>query len=137
MNQIDFLLVPDRYAARYLRRRLTDRGDYLSTVVGTFNELIECARGAYLLPKADEQWSQKLINYAIELPDTFWSKSIVHYQRESTSALELTLTKLLEGFSQKNFQILLPWKTCLVLARSISKTLYVYMKQWGKHYPRL
>ena len=50
---LHFLLVPDKAAARRVRRAIASRDACAGTVVGTWGELVDQARRAYLLPPVD------------------------------------------------------------------------------------
>ena len=59
---LHFLLVPDKAAARRVRRAIASRGACAGTVVGTWGELVDQARKAYLLPPVDADWKTRLVS---------------------------------------------------------------------------
>ncbi len=82
-----FLLVPDRAAARRIRRALVRDGSRLGVSVGTWPELLGHARQAYLLPACEEQWESRLEEAMAGIPDAFWSRSFQVARGETVSAV--------------------------------------------------
>jgi hypothetical protein len=83
---LQFLLVPDKAAARSVRRAIASRGACAGTVVGTWGELVDQARRAYLLPPVDADWETRLDDAAEKVKDAFWSKS---YEVDPEGTLEV------------------------------------------------
>ena len=72
---LHFLLVPDKAAARRVRRAIASRGACAGTVVGTWGELVDQTRKAYLLPPVDADWETRLAEAVVKAKDAFWSNS--------------------------------------------------------------
>jgi ATP-dependent helicase/nuclease subunit B len=72
---IHFLLVPDRGAARRLRRRLAENGLTVGIKVGTTIELLERVRQIYLAPNQEYDWNHEF-STALQQTSGFWSKSL-------------------------------------------------------------
>ncbi|MFK5925901.1 MAG: hypothetical protein QM483_04640 [Desulfuromusa sp.] len=116
MNTIHFLLTPDHFASRHLRRYVTQNHNFLGIVVGTFSELLEQVRIGYLLKKPEDIWQEKLLESALKKSDAFWSRSLKLYPRETTNAVEKALSYLLEGSFPDPIKIPTQWDDCSVLA---------------------
>lgn len=97
MNQIQFLLVPDKSSARLVKRKVAEKGSKFSVIVGTWPELAEQARKAYLLPETKEQWDSKLAEAARSMTTAFWAKSREFAEVETLRSINSSLTMLLEG----------------------------------------
>ena len=82
-----FLLVPDRAAARRMRRALARDGSRLGVMVGTWLELLGHARQAYLLPAGEEQWESRLEEAMASIADAFWSRSFEVARGETVSTV--------------------------------------------------
>ena len=72
---LHFLLVPDAGAARRLRRLLCSDQARVGVLVGTWGELLEQARAAYLLPVPDEQWGARFSEALAANSKAFWARS--------------------------------------------------------------
>lgn len=70
-----FLLVPDKASARKGRRAVATQGARAGTAVGTWGELVEQARKAYLLPPADPDWDARLADAVKNQEKSFWAES--------------------------------------------------------------
>jgi len=81
-----FLLVPDSGAARRLRRALASEGARVGVVVGTWLELLEQARAAYLLP-APADWDDALRAALAAVEDAFWQRSLEVAPAETAAAV--------------------------------------------------
>jgi len=92
-----FLLVPDRAAARRVRRLVAERLPRLGVRVGTWGELLEALRGACLLPKPPEDFRERVAHAAAQGKDAFWSESFKTAPDETTAVLAGELTRLLEN----------------------------------------
>ena len=115
MIKIHFLLTPDHFASRHLRRNITQNSSFLGIVVGTFSELLEQVRVGYLLKKPEDIWQEKLIEPAQKKTDAFWSRSLKLYPRETTKAVEKALVDLIEGSFPDPIKIPGQWDDCSVL----------------------
>ena len=71
MQAIQFLLVPDGGAARRLRRILATQSPSMGVVVGTWPELVEQARSAYLIPTQVSDWKSQFHSALEQLPNAF------------------------------------------------------------------
>ena len=76
MQAIQFVLVPDGSAARRLRRILATQSPSMGIVVGTWPELIEQARSAYVIAPQVSDWKSQFHAALEQLPDAFWSNSL-------------------------------------------------------------
>jgi len=97
LKTIHFLLTPDHFASRHLRRYITQNNSFLGITVGTFSELLEQVRSAYFLKKPDGLWQNKLNQAAEQIADVFWSRSFTLYPNETGKSIEKALTDLIEG----------------------------------------
>ncbi|MGK2907742.1 MAG: PD-(D/E)XK nuclease family protein [Desulfuromonadales bacterium] len=95
MKQFSFLLCPDRSAARRVRRLVASKAPDTDVVVGTWPELVQHARDAYLLGTIEEAWSAALAQAASSITEAFWAKSLVLAMPETLGILDRTLTQLL------------------------------------------
>ena len=94
---IHFLLVPDKAAARRVRRAIASRGACAGTVVGTWGELVDQARKAYLIPPVDAAWDTRLADAAEKVKDAFWSNSYKGDQEGTLEVLGRELNRLLSA----------------------------------------
>jgi RecB family exonuclease len=94
---LHFLLVPDKAAARRVRRAVASRGACAGTVVGTWGELVDQARRAYLIPPVDTGWGTRLADAAEKKKDAFWSKSYESDPEGTVEALGRELKRLLSA----------------------------------------
>lgn len=92
-----FLLVPDRAAARRVRRAVASRGACAGTVIGTWAELVDAARRAYLLPPAEAGWDARLGEAAVSVKNAFWSTSYESDPEGTLEVLERELRRLLSA----------------------------------------
>lgn len=92
-----FLLVPDAGAARRVRRLLAERGACSGVVVGTFPELLERARRAWLVPEQQEDRNAAFAAALAELEDAFWSGSLAVAPEETATAVRSALAALLSA----------------------------------------
>lgn len=98
MAQLEhFILAPDRAAARRLRRLLAEAQSRSHVLVGTWPELLETARGHYLLPLVENAWSGLLAEAAGAMGDGFWASSLEVAPEETLASLGQALQKLIEG----------------------------------------
>lgn len=94
---IHFFLFPDRSSARRVRRLVAEQRGAIGLVVGTWPELLDQARKAYLLPDPMSDWLERLTAAAADLVDVFWRDSWEAAPDETAVALASTLSMLLEG----------------------------------------
>lgn len=92
-----FLLVPDASAARRVRRLIAERTACTGVVVGTWPELIESARCAYLLPEPANDWQQVFSAALSELKDAFLSESFKVAAAETGQAVGVALAAVLSA----------------------------------------
>jgi len=109
LNKIHFLLTPDSFASRYLRRYVTQNNSFLGIVVGTFSELLEQVRSAYLLKRPESNWQDKLNQVAARIPDAFWTRSLALYPAETSKSIVKVLTDLIEGSFPSHIKIPAQW----------------------------
>ena len=74
-DALQFLLVPDAGAARRVRRLIAERSACSGVVVGSWPELIEWARRAYLIPAPLDDWQQVFSAALAKVKDAFWAES--------------------------------------------------------------
>ncbi len=94
---LQFLLVPDSSAARRVRRALVVNGACSGIVVGTWPELVEFARNAYLLPAQNGTWDERFHAALGEVTDTFWSESFSVSPQETAAAIETALCQIVSA----------------------------------------
>ena len=70
-SAIHFLLAPDRAAARFVKRQITSDGGWLNVIIGTWPELLELARNAYLIKEPSDIWHEKLSVTAEKMTDDY------------------------------------------------------------------
>ncbi|KRT73325.1 MAG: hypothetical protein XU12_C0010G0063 [Deltaproteobacteria bacterium CSP1-8] len=90
-----FFLVPDKAAARRVRRAIASRDACAGTVVGTWGELVDQARRAYLLPPVDPDWDSRLADAAEKRKNAFWSMSYEYDPEGTLEVLSRELKRLL------------------------------------------
>ena len=94
---LQFLLVPDGSAARRARRVLADRGAFSGVVIGTWLELIEWARSAYLVPDPGENSDRDFIRALEEIKDAFWAESFATAPLETSEAVKSALIEIISS----------------------------------------
>ena len=72
---IHFLLVPDGSAARRLRRTIATQSPCMGLIVGTWPELIEQAKSAYVIAPQASEWKARFHNALENVTDAFWLNS--------------------------------------------------------------
>ena len=100
MNEVDalrFLLVPDAGAARRVRRLIAQQGACTGVVVGTWSELIEWARRAYLLPVPADDWDAVFAAALGQSKDAFWAESLAVAPVETAAAAGSALAAVLSA----------------------------------------
>jgi ATP-dependent helicase/nuclease subunit B len=103
---ITFALVPDSGAARRLRRAIALEGACGGVVVGTWRELLERARHAYLLMEPADEWGSRLRTALAAQVDAFWAKSFEVAPDETTTALGSSYVALLQALASPRLQAL-------------------------------
>ncbi len=91
---LKFLLVPDVAAARRVRRLIVARGACSGVVVGTWPELLEWARRAYLVAGASSDWDEMFEAALGGVAGAFWTDSFRVSPAETSRAVESALTQL-------------------------------------------
>lgn len=94
---MQFILVPDGSAARRLRRMLAAQSPCAAILVGSWPELIEQAKSAYLLSPQTRDWQTGFHTTLANLPDAFWSKSYEVSPEETASEVEAALCLLVSA----------------------------------------
>lgn len=103
---IHFLLVPDGSAARRLRRMLATQAPCQGILVGTWPELIEQAKSAYLIPPRVHDWNKRFHGALETLSDAFWSNSFEVSPEETAAEVEVALS-LLVGATEAGGEIVI------------------------------
>ncbi|MFC1552106.1 PD-(D/E)XK nuclease family protein [Candidatus Latescibacterota bacterium] len=93
-----FLLVPDSSAARRIRRAVITMGSCSGIVVGTWLELLEYARCAYLIPELCYEWKDILNNALSEIDDAFWSDSYSISPQDTSTVIEAAFIQIISAF---------------------------------------
>ena len=91
-----FLLVPDRSAARHVRRLVAEQSPRLGVRVGTWGELLEALRAASLTAPPDDRFMESLAE-AAHTVSGFWRHSLEVAPSETLAILDRELTWLLDG----------------------------------------
>jgi ATP-dependent helicase/nuclease subunit B len=98
LPRTDFALVPDRCAARKVRRLIAEAGGQANLFVGTWPELMELARQAYLLPPVGaDPWPAAVAEVMSNLPDTFWAESFRGAPEDTAAVVRGALERLLDA----------------------------------------
>ncbi|PSJ17664.1 PD-(D/E)XK nuclease family protein [Nitrosomonas supralitoralis] len=91
---VHFILVPDGSVARRLRRLLATQSPRQGILVGTWPELIEQAKSAYLIALQASDWKTQFHHALEQLPDAFWSNSFEVSPEETAAEVEAALSLL-------------------------------------------
>lgn len=94
---IKFLLVPDGSAARRVRRLLVERREGSGVVVGSWPELLDWARRAYLVHETADDAEETFQKALLELKDPFWSESVSVAPTETSKAVEAALLQVISA----------------------------------------
>lgn len=94
---LQFLLVPDSSAARRVRRALAEKGARSGVVVGTWPELTEYARRAYLISDPDSDWEEKFQKALSSVEGAFWSKSFEVAPHEASAVVEAAFKQVISA----------------------------------------
>ena len=94
---IHFILVPDGSAARRLRRLLATQSPCMGIMVGTWPELIEQAKSAYVITPQVSDWKSQFHTALEQLPDAFWSNSFEVAPQEVAAEVEAALSLLVSA----------------------------------------
>lgn len=90
-----FLLMPDKNAARRMRRILAEQGRGFGVRVGVWRELLEETRRAFLLPiHSDQAWQERFAD-ALAQVTGFWTASLRVAPEETQKAVEDGLRRVL------------------------------------------
>lgn len=98
---VHFILVPDGSAARRLRRLLATQSPRQGILVGTWPELVEQAKSAYLISPLPSDWRAHFHSALENIPDAFWSNSLEVAPEETAAEVEAALA-LLVGATDAN-----------------------------------
>lgn len=98
-KSIHFLLLPDKFAARRVRRQIAETGGRLGVVVGTWLELLHLARENYLAPEREDRWDNGLAEAMVGMPDAFWAESLRVAPAETRATVGQALLGLIEGLA--------------------------------------
>ena len=96
-DALQFLLVPDAGAARRVRRLIAEQGARTGVVVGTWPELVEWARRAYLLPAPADGWEEVFSAALGQSKDAFWAESFKVAPVETAGAVGSALVAVLSA----------------------------------------
>ena len=135
MNTIHFLLVPDHFTSRHLRRYVTQKNSFLGITVGTFSELLECVRSAYLLKKPEGLWRNELYQAAKRISDSFWTRSFTLYPNETGKSIEKALTDLIEGSFPDHIKTPAQWNDLPTLTKRHFEHLNQLHREMGCSFP--
>lgn len=91
---IHFILVPDNGAARRLRRLLATQSPCQGILVGTWPELVDQAKNAYLISSQSSDWNKHFHSALENTPDAFWSNSFEVSPEETAAEVEAALSFL-------------------------------------------
>ena len=94
---LKFLLVPDSSAARRVRRLIAEQGAGSGVIVGSWPELLDWARRAYLLPVATDDWGDAFAVALGEVSDAFWSESLSVAPAETSATVASAWMDLLSA----------------------------------------
>ena len=89
---IHFILVPDGSAARRLRRMLATQSPCQGILIGTWPELFEQAKSAYLISQQASDWKRRFHSALENIPDAFWSNSFEVSPEETAVEVETALS---------------------------------------------
>lgn len=96
-DAVTFLLVPDPGAARRVRRLVAEDRARSGVVVGTWAELLEWVRRAYLLAESVDDWDTVFGDALGSLEDAFWAGSFAVAPVETATAVERALVELVSA----------------------------------------
>lgn len=96
-QKTQFYLVPDGSAARRLRRIIATQSPCMGIQIGTWPELIEQAKSAYLTPQQSSDWSQVFHHALGNVSDAFWSHSFEVAPQETAAEVEAALSLLVSA----------------------------------------
>ena len=94
---IHFLLVPDGSAARRLRRTIAAQSPCMGLIVGTWPELIEQAKSAYVIANPASDWKARFHGALESIPDAFWFNSFEVASEETATEVEAALSLLVSA----------------------------------------
>jgi len=94
---IHFLLVPDGSAARRLRRTIATQSPRMGLIVGTWPELIEQAKSAYVIAPQANEWKARFHNALGNVTDAFWLNSFEVALEETATEVEAALSLLVSA----------------------------------------
>jgi ATP-dependent helicase/nuclease subunit B len=94
---LQFLLTPDRGAARRIRRDLAESGAKIGVAVGGWEDLLDRAQHAYLVGPPTNEWNAQFRGALEEFEDAFWTKSLRAAPDETAAAVEASFLQVLRG----------------------------------------
>jgi hypothetical protein len=94
-HQLHFVLAPDSSVARRLRRNIAASNARIGLVVGTWQELIECACNSYLIDHSTNQWNQYFGKALESISNAFWCESLQVAEEEARTVIEGSLSELI------------------------------------------
>ena len=97
LKQTHFLLVPDASAGKRVRRAIAEKNLGFGVKVGTWRELLEDARLAYLEPPLHDDWNETVKHAVDQMDDGFWRKSFEVDPAGTTSAVAEALEEIIRG----------------------------------------
>lgn len=92
-----FLLVPEKGAARRLRRIIAEAGGAFGIYVGTWPELIEQLRVTHLVPPPSIEWDEAFHNALTAMIGAPWFESYKVAPIETAHAVSRTLREVIEA----------------------------------------
>lgn len=96
-STLQFLLVPDGSTARRLRRTIASQSPCMGLIVGTWPELIEQAKSAYVIAPQASDWKAGFHNALENVTDAFWLNSFEVAPEETATEVEAALSLLLSA----------------------------------------
>ena len=95
-SSIHFVLVPDRFASRLVKRNLAQSKSWLNVQVGTWIELLELSVASYCVFSSSSEWDELLGKISSE-KDAFWYQSAQVAEQESVRSIAGMLNKFIHA----------------------------------------
>jgi RecB family exonuclease len=96
-DPLQFLLTPDRAAARRVRRALAEQRAQIGVAVGSWPDLFSRAMHTYMVSVPPNDWADRFADALRALPDAFWSRSLEAAPDETVAAVEASFLQALRG----------------------------------------
>ena len=96
-ESLQFLLTPDRAAARRVRRSLAEQGARVGVAVGPWPDLLARALNTYMVFVPPYDWADRFAEALRALADAFWSRSLEAAPDETVAAVEASFLQVLRG----------------------------------------